>query len=156
MWRRRVGEWRYSSTILDLGTRWRYVVSFTPRPLYPREITPGTHWTEGWVGPRTGLNDVEGRKILPPPGLEFRPLGRPAGIQSLYRLRYPGSFRKTQPNVIFPSHDTRSTKRPVSKNFLTRMQFLFPPPFFYFLWVGWDWVHLVRRPLLAYCTSPGW
>jgi hypothetical protein len=26
----------------------------------------------------------------------------------------------------------------------------------YFLWVGWDWVHLVRRPLLAYCTSPGW
>jgi hypothetical protein len=31
-----MGEWRYSSTILDLGTRWRWVVSFTPRPLYPR------------------------------------------------------------------------------------------------------------------------
>jgi hypothetical protein len=22
--------------------------------------------------------------------------------------------------------------------------------------VGWDWVHLVLRPLLAYCTSPRW
>jgi hypothetical protein len=34
---RRTGEWRYSSTILDLGTCWRWAVSFTPRPLYPRE-----------------------------------------------------------------------------------------------------------------------
>jgi hypothetical protein len=24
-----MGEWRYSSTILELGTRWRLVVSFT-------------------------------------------------------------------------------------------------------------------------------
>jgi hypothetical protein len=24
------------------------------------------------------------------------------------------------------------------------------------LLVGWDWVHLVLRPLLAYCTSPRW
>jgi hypothetical protein len=30
------GEWSYSSTILDLGTRWRSVVSFKPLPLYPR------------------------------------------------------------------------------------------------------------------------
>jgi hypothetical protein len=22
--------------------------------------------------------------------------------------------------------------------------------------MGWDWVHLVLRPLLAYRTSPGW
>jgi hypothetical protein len=27
-------EWRYSSTILDLGTRWRWVFSFALRPLY--------------------------------------------------------------------------------------------------------------------------
>jgi hypothetical protein len=32
---RRIGEWSYSSTFLDLGTRWRWVVSFTPMPLYP-------------------------------------------------------------------------------------------------------------------------
>jgi hypothetical protein len=36
----RMDEWRYSSTILDLGTRWRRVVSFTPRPLYPRGNRP--------------------------------------------------------------------------------------------------------------------
>jgi len=25
------------------GTRWRWVVGFTPRPLYPRERASGTH-----------------------------------------------------------------------------------------------------------------
>jgi hypothetical protein len=33
------------------------------------------------VGPRTGLDDVEKRKILPLPKLDFRPLGRPAPSQ---------------------------------------------------------------------------
>jgi hypothetical protein len=28
------GEWKYSSTILDIGTRWRWVVSFMPQRLY--------------------------------------------------------------------------------------------------------------------------
>jgi hypothetical protein len=28
-----MAEWRYSSTILDLGTRWKWVVSFTPVPI---------------------------------------------------------------------------------------------------------------------------
>jgi hypothetical protein len=32
---RHIGEWRYLSTILDLGTRWRWVVRFTAWPLYP-------------------------------------------------------------------------------------------------------------------------
>jgi hypothetical protein len=41
--------------ILDLGTRLRWVVSFTPRPLYPRERASGTHWIGGWVGLRAGL-----------------------------------------------------------------------------------------------------
>ena len=29
------GEWMYSSTIIDIGSRWRSVVSFTPRLRYP-------------------------------------------------------------------------------------------------------------------------
>jgi hypothetical protein len=32
-----------------------------------------------------------GENVCPIPGLELRPLGRPARSQSLYRLRYPGS-----------------------------------------------------------------
>jgi hypothetical protein len=51
----------------------------------PRGRAPGTHWIGGWLGPRTGLDDVERRKILSLPGLEFRPLGRPAHSQSLYQ-----------------------------------------------------------------------
>jgi hypothetical protein len=35
----------------------------------PGESVPGTHWIERWVSPRTGLDDVEGRKILLLPGL---------------------------------------------------------------------------------------
>jgi hypothetical protein len=39
----------------DLGARRGWVVSTTPRPLYPRE-RPGTHCTGGWVGPTAGLD----------------------------------------------------------------------------------------------------
>jgi hypothetical protein len=56
---------------LDLSISWRWVVSFTPRPLYPRERAPGTHWIGGWVGPRAGLDDMEKRKFLTLPGLEL-------------------------------------------------------------------------------------
>jgi hypothetical protein len=59
----------------------------------PGERAPGTHWIEGWVDPGAGLGDLEKRKFLTLPGLEFRPLGRPARSPSLYRLRYPGSLQ---------------------------------------------------------------
>jgi hypothetical protein len=39
---------------------------------------------------RAGLDDLEDRKFLALPGLELRPLCRPARSQSLYRLSYPG------------------------------------------------------------------
>jgi hypothetical protein len=68
------------------------VVNFTPRPLYPRGKSPGTHWIGGWVDLRAGLDDVENRKFLTPPGLELRPLRRLILSQSLYRLSYPGSL----------------------------------------------------------------
>jgi hypothetical protein len=35
-----MGEWRYSTTIIDLGTTWMSVASFTPRMLYPRTNNP--------------------------------------------------------------------------------------------------------------------
>jgi len=49
--------------ILDLGSRWRRVVSFTSGRLTPSERTPGTHWIGGWVGPRAGLDTVSKRNI---------------------------------------------------------------------------------------------
>jgi hypothetical protein len=78
---------KYCVRIFNLGIRRRWVVSFTPRPLYPRgKIPPGTLWIGGWVDPRAGLDDVEKRKFLTLSGLELRLLGRPARSQSLFFL----------------------------------------------------------------------
>jgi hypothetical protein len=46
---------------LDLGTS-RFI---------PGERAPGTHWIGGWVDSRAGLDHLEKRKFLPPPGLEL-------------------------------------------------------------------------------------
>jgi hypothetical protein len=62
---RMYGEWSYSSIILELGIRWRRVVSFTPLPLYPGERARGTDFTGGWVGPRAGLGVMEKKNLLP-------------------------------------------------------------------------------------------
>jgi hypothetical protein len=88
---RRMGSGRIDPRFLDLGTSWRWVVSFTPRPLYPRGKSPRYPFERRLGGPQSqpGWRDEE--KILDPTGLELWPLGRPARSQSLYRLRYPGS-----------------------------------------------------------------
>ena len=44
----------FKQSALALGSRWRWVVNATPRPLYPRE-RPGAHCTGCWVGPRADL-----------------------------------------------------------------------------------------------------
>jgi hypothetical protein len=44
----------------------------------PDRFTPGERgWIGGWVDPRAGLDDVK-KKFMTLPGLELRPLGRPA------------------------------------------------------------------------------
>jgi hypothetical protein len=52
-----------------------------PGRFTPRERAPGIHWLGGWVGPKAGLDDAEKRKFLTLPGLNLRPLGRPARSQ---------------------------------------------------------------------------
>jgi hypothetical protein len=68
----------YRSTFLDLalvGGEWS-----TSRPgrFTPGERAPGTHWRGRWVDLRAGLDDLEKRKFLTPPGLELRLLSHPA------------------------------------------------------------------------------
>jgi hypothetical protein len=60
------------------------------------EIGPDTHWIEGWVGPRAGLDAMEKRKILPLPGIEP---GRPVRSQSL--LSYHGIITPVKEFLIF-------------------------------------------------------
>jgi hypothetical protein len=58
-----------------------------PSRCIPGERALGNHWTGGWVGPRTGLDDAERRNILPLSELELRPLGR-----STRSVSYPQSM----------------------------------------------------------------
>jgi hypothetical protein len=78
-----MGKWRYSSSFLDLGTRWRRVVSFTPLPLYPRKKSP-RYPLDRRLG---GLQSRSGRcgeeKNLALQGIEPEP-----SSPSLYRLSY--------------------------------------------------------------------
>jgi hypothetical protein len=47
------------------GTKWARVVNVTPWPRFtPRERTPGTHWTGGWVGSGAGLDSETRGKVL--------------------------------------------------------------------------------------------
>jgi hypothetical protein len=65
-------EWRYSFTVLDLGTRWRRVVS--SGCYSPGERGPCSHWIGGRVGPTTGLDAVENEKnFLLLPAIEPQP-----------------------------------------------------------------------------------
>jgi hypothetical protein len=60
--------------ILNLGNRCRWVVSFTPRQLYPRVRAPGIPSVRGWVGPRFGHESVAKRTIsIYYPCREFNP-----------------------------------------------------------------------------------
>jgi hypothetical protein len=62
---------------------------------YPRlsspERAPGTHWTEGWVGPRGGL-DVAATRKTPFVAGNQTPAIEPVAY-SLQWLRYPGTYR---------------------------------------------------------------
>jgi hypothetical protein len=78
------------------------VVSFTPRPLYPRERAPGTHWIGGWVVPRAGL-EVVAKKRIPSPRRELNsltPIVQPVAsryiswaIPALLTCRVPTFYR---------------------------------------------------------------
>jgi hypothetical protein len=85
-----MGKRRYGSIILDLCAR-RRVVSFMPRPLYPRRKCPGTHWTGDWVGPRAGLDPAERRTISFPwresnPYLPPRRYTDSVGLEELMKI----------------------------------------------------------------------
>jgi hypothetical protein len=90
---RRVGEWRYSSNILHLGTKWRRVASFTPRPFYPRGNGPRYPLDRRLGGPksRSGRCGVE-KDLLPLPGIEPRsfstqPVATPTELSRLPTIR---------------------------------------------------------------------
>jgi hypothetical protein len=64
------GGW-YSFTILDLGTRWRWVVSFTTWPLYPRGNYPQYPLDRRLNGPQRQSGRCGKEKNLALPGIKL-------------------------------------------------------------------------------------
>jgi hypothetical protein len=58
-----VGEWRLAPRILDLGTRWRWVVSFMPWPLYPQGKRP-RYPLDGRLGPSRYTTELSRPSII--------------------------------------------------------------------------------------------
>jgi hypothetical protein len=89
---RRIKEWSHSSVNLNLGTRWRWVVSVIFQSLFfrgkdhqcPLKRIPGQPQR---LSPRC----VEEKNLLSLPGIGLKFLGHPVWSQSTYRLNYPGS-----------------------------------------------------------------
>jgi hypothetical protein len=65
---RRLGEWRYSSIIPGLGTRWRWTISFTPQPLYPRGKSRRYPLDRGLGGPQSRSECYGEKKNVAPTG----------------------------------------------------------------------------------------
>jgi hypothetical protein len=59
--------------ILDLGTRRRWVVSFTPRPLYPQGKCPWYPLDRRWGGPQSHSGHGGEEKYSHPPHRESNP-----------------------------------------------------------------------------------
>jgi hypothetical protein len=60
----RMGEWKYSSTILKLGHQIEVSGRFhAPSALHPGEIVPRTHYWEDRVDPRPDLDSKTKRKF---------------------------------------------------------------------------------------------
>jgi hypothetical protein len=97
-----MGEWGIAPRILDLGTRWRWVVSFTPRPLYLPGKNPLYPLDRRLGGPhsRSGRGGEE-KNSQPPPGIEPENPNRPARSPALYRLSYHGSTKYIMAREIY-------------------------------------------------------
>jgi hypothetical protein len=101
-----LGEWKHNSThsftSFYLGTRRRWVVSFTPRPLYPHGKIPWYPLDRRLGGPqsRSGRGGEE-KNSQPPAGNRTSNPNHPVRSQSLYRLSYPGSIKQNIDN-LFP------------------------------------------------------
>jgi hypothetical protein len=85
---------------LDLGTRWRWVVSFTPRPLYPQGKSPWHTLDRKLGGPqsRSGRGGEE-KNSQPTPGIKPLNPDHPARSPVLYRYERGLLLRRENTDV---------------------------------------------------------
>jgi hypothetical protein len=108
------GEWRCSSTILDLGTRWRWVLSFTSWPLYPQRLDVPQSSSEYCVAEKDlahtgiGIRAVQPRArrypdswlLYVPPDLLFENCVCPTHCYVF--VSYGSGFRPLTPSATLP------------------------------------------------------
>jgi hypothetical protein len=78
------GLWRYSSTILELGIRWRWVVSFTPWLLYTRGKSPRYPLVRRMCGPQSRSERYGQQNTR----LELNPSRQPVALPTELSLRF--------------------------------------------------------------------
>jgi hypothetical protein len=83
-----IGEWKYRSTMLDLGTNEDEWSAVRPGRFTSEQKALGIHCIWSWFVPRACLEDVK-RKISGP--WQESKLGRPARSPPLCQLSYPRS-----------------------------------------------------------------
>jgi hypothetical protein len=96
---------------LDLCARRGWVVSITPRSIYPWE-RPGTHCTGGWVGPRDGLDVCEKYRTVQPVASRYTDWAIPAPgvnvrLHLLSSTRYGNKWSQ-----LYPGHFTPRVRSP--------------------------------------------
>lgn len=78
---KRMGEWRCNYTILNVGQRWRWLVSITPPVVFaPKVRYPGPKWIRDLVGRRMGPNVLKEERNPPYPCRNSNPL---SAVQSV-------------------------------------------------------------------------
>jgi hypothetical protein len=91
---RHIGEAEvYFHAFFDLGTKYRWVVSFTPRPLYPQGKRSWYPLDRRPGGPqsRSGRGGEE-KNSQPPPGIESQNPDRPAVLRTLTRYSHQSAY----------------------------------------------------------------
>jgi hypothetical protein len=165
---RRMGLWRYNSTFLGFGIRWRWVVSFTPCSFTLGVRAPGTHWIGSWVGTRVGLDAVEKRKILL--CREWNP-DRPARSPLLYRLQirrfkdkvFPlrsdnsGTSLKTKLKELFTEISKRFSALNIYQQFILCAIFTVTASFYSEYWeVYLPWERWQQWNVFYFWSPPQW
>jgi hypothetical protein len=87
----RMGEWIYISTRLINLCEWRWVVSFTPRSLYPQRKSPWYPLDKRLGGPQSRSGRGGKRSKTPASTVNQTSVVQPVAY-SLYWLSYPGSW----------------------------------------------------------------
>jgi hypothetical protein len=103
----RLGEWKYSFTILDLTSRCSWVVSFTPRTLYSGERAPRYPLDRRLSGARNRSGRCGEKKDLCPAGIE-------PGFFSPYPVAIPTELSRLCPYHLLHIFNSRECLLPLS------------------------------------------